>query len=106
MKKDDMKKEDHVKKIFVIDTNVLLYDARAIYNLGKDCEVVIPIAVIEELDRFKKGSDETARNAREVLRMLDDLRRKGNLSKGVSTNDDRQVVRVDLALEKQRRVYK
>jgi len=88
-----------VKKVFILDTNVLLYDARAIFNFAENSEIVIPIAVIEELDRFKKGSDETARNAREVLRILDDLRRKGSLSKGVVTDDGKLIIRIDLCID-------
>lgn len=91
----------NVKKVFILDTNVLLYDARAMFNLGSECEVVIPIPVIEELDRFKKGSDETARNSREVLRILDRLRKKGSLSKGVLSDDEKQIIRIDLCAEKE-----
>jgi PhoH-like ATPase len=71
-----------MKKIFVLDTNVLLHDPRAIFSF-EDNDVVIPIVVIEELDKFKKGVDEIGRNARQVSRILDDLRLKGKLSLGV-----------------------
>jgi PhoH-like ATPase len=71
-----------MKKIFVIDTNVLLHDPRAIFSFEEN-DVIIPIVVIEELDKFKKGIDEIGRNARQVSRILDEFRQKGNLSKGV-----------------------
>ncbi len=71
-----------MKKIFVLDTNVLLHDPRAIFSF-EDNDVVIPIVVIEELDKFKKGVDEIGRNARQVSRILDEHRLKGKLSLGV-----------------------
>ncbi len=72
-----------MKKIFVLDTNVLLHDPHAIFSF-EDNEVIIPIVVIEELDKFKKGIDEIGRNARQVSRFLDELRQKGKLSQGVA----------------------
>lgn len=71
-----------MKKIFVLDTNVLLHDPQAIFAF-EDNDVVIPIVVIEELDKFKKGMDEISRNARQVSRILDGYRQKGKLSQGV-----------------------
>jgi PhoH-like ATPase len=65
----------HVKH-FVLDTNILLHDPRAILQFG-DNEVVIPIFVIEEIDNFKKEASELGRNAREVARQLDQLRADG-----------------------------
>jgi PhoH-like ATPase len=72
-----------MKKIFVIDTNVILHDPTAILRFEEN-EIVLPIAVIEELDRFKKQPEMTGRNAREVARTLDRLRQQGNLTTGVS----------------------
>ncbi len=71
-----------MRKIFVLDTNVLLHDASSIERFA-DNVVVLPMAVIEELDRFKKGNDELGRNARAVIRRLDALRAKGHLGEGV-----------------------
>jgi PhoH-like ATPase len=71
-----------MKKVFVLDTNVLLHDPRAIFSF-EDNDVVIPIVVIEELDKFKKAIDEIGRNARQVSRILDEYRQKGKLSQGV-----------------------
>jgi PhoH-like ATPase len=69
------------KKYFVLDTNVLLHDPGALVAFA-DNEVVLPFKVIEELDRFKKGSDDISRHARQVIRFLDRLRVKGRLAEG------------------------
>jgi PhoH-like ATPase len=63
-------------KHFVLDTNILLHDPRAITQFA-DNEVVIPIFVIEEIDNFKKEASELGRNAREIARLLDGLRAEG-----------------------------
>ena len=68
--------------VFVLDTNVLLYDPRALHHFERH-EVVLPITVIEEIDRFKKDLNDTGRNARTVSRMLDSLRAAGSLQTGV-----------------------
>ncbi|MEL6927813.1 MAG: PhoH family protein [Cyanobacteria bacterium J06600_6] len=75
-----------MKKIFVIDTNVILHDPTALLRF-EDNEIVIPIAVIEELDRFKKQPEMTGRNAREVARTLDKLRTEGDLISGVKLSN-------------------
>jgi PhoH-like ATPase len=69
-------------RTYVLDTNVLLYDPNAI-EVFEDNDLVIPITVIEEVDRFKKDLNETGRNARMVSRRLDELRQLGRLSTGV-----------------------
>ena len=71
-----------MKKTFVLDTNVLLHDPKAIYRFEEN-DVILPIAIIEELDRFKKSLDETGRNARQVSRTLDQLRGRGSLTDGI-----------------------
>ncbi len=70
------------KKTFVLDTNVLLHDPRAMYSF-EDNDVVIPIYVVEEIDGFKKDLSELGRNARQVSRYLDQLREDGSLASGV-----------------------
>jgi len=60
------------KKIFVLDTNVLLHDSASVHQF-KEHDVVIPITVIEELDQFKKGSGSLNFHAREALRTVDSL---------------------------------
>jgi PhoH-like ATPase len=71
-----------MKKTFVIDTNVLLHDPRAMFSF-EDNDVVIPIYVVEEIDSFKKDLSELGRNARQVSRYLDNLRAEGSLKTGV-----------------------
>lgn len=71
-----------MRKTFVLDTNVLLHSADSIESF-KDNIVVLPMVVIEELDKFKKYQDELGRNSRQVIRKLDELRQKGSLSEGV-----------------------
>ncbi|MCX8043157.1 MAG: PhoH family protein [Desulfobacterota bacterium] len=60
------------KKIFVLDTNVILHDSSCIYRF-QEHDVVIPITVLEELDQFKKGSATVNFHAREFVRALDEL---------------------------------
>jgi PhoH-like ATPase len=64
--------ETEQKKIYVLDTNVLIHDPRALSQFDEH-DVVLPIAVLEEMDKVKRGFDEAARNVREVSRQLDDL---------------------------------
>jgi PhoH-like ATPase len=69
-------------KKFILDTNVLLFDPKALLVFD-DNEVIIPIVVLDELDDAKVRPDEVGRNARSIVRMLDELRSKGSLSEGV-----------------------
>ena len=62
-----------VHKVYVLDTNVLLHDPRAIFKFDEH-DVVLPIFVIEEVDRFKREMNELGRNARMLTRFMDDLR--------------------------------
>jgi PhoH-like ATPase len=71
-----------VKKTYILDTNVLLHDPESLFSF-EDNAIVLPLSVIEELDRIKRRSDEVGRNAREVSRKLDELRARGRLSEGV-----------------------
>ena len=70
------------KRTVILDTNVLLHDPESPRRFGSD-QVIIPIQVIEEVDRFKKDPGEKGRNARRVSRLLDSFRAKGNLADGV-----------------------
>ncbi|MBM5788224.1 MAG: PhoH family protein, partial [Cyanobacteria bacterium M_DeepCast_200m_mx_001] len=72
-----------MRKTFVLDTNVLLHDPQALTRF-EDNAVVIPIEVVEEIDRFKRDPSEKGRNARQISRLLDGLREKGNLADGVA----------------------
>lgn len=71
-----------MKKTFVVDTNVILHSHQALFSF-KENDVVVPLGVIEELDRFKGFNDERGREARQASRELDRLREQGTLAKGV-----------------------
>lgn len=73
-------------KNYVLDTNVLLSDTGAIYAFQEN-NVIIPMVVLEELDRHKNRHDEVGRNARQVARELDGLRQQGNICEGITLND-------------------
>ena len=75
------------KKIFVIDTNVLLHDYLCIYNFEEN-DIVIPITVLEELDKFKKGNDLINFHAREFTRELDKLSGDSLFNGGVSLGNN------------------
>lgn len=83
-----------MKKIFVLDTNVLLHDPNAIFAF-EEHEVVIPAVVLEEIDSKKRNPEEIGRNARVVSRLLDGLREKGQLHSGV-TLDQGGTLKVEL----------
>jgi len=72
-----------VKKNYILDTNVLLHDPNSLLSFQEN-NVLVPIEVIEEIDRFKRESTELGQNARSVSRMLDGLRGEGRLSEGVT----------------------
>ena len=72
-----------MRKNYVLDTNVLLHDPRALFQF-KDNNVIIPIYVVEEVDKFKRDLSELGRNARQVSRDLDSFRvESGSLTEGV-----------------------
>ncbi len=73
-------------KHFVLDTNVILHNPNAIF-VFQEHHVVIPFAVIEELDKLKRTNDDIGRNARECIRHLDRLRSRGRLIEGVRWGD-------------------
>lgn len=76
----------NLKKTFVLDTNILLHAPYALYSFD-DNIIVIPEVVLEELDKFKKDNTELGANARHVARLLDGLRERGNLNKGVKLDN-------------------
>lgn len=82
------KKSGSKKKNFVLDTNVILHDYNCIDKF-EDNDIFIPIVVLEELDKFKKGSEQINFNAREFVRRLDALTEKGLSASGVSLGEDR-----------------
>ena len=66
------RKKGKIRKIFVLDTSVILYNHNAIFSFEEN-DIAIPITVMEELDNFKKGNDEKNFEAREFIRILDRL---------------------------------
>ncbi len=74
------------RKVFIIDTNVLLHDYQSIYKFEEN-DVIIPIVVLEELDRFKKGNDQINFHAREFTRELDKISGDNLLSEGIPLGD-------------------
>ncbi len=73
-------------KIYVLDTNVLIHDPEAIFSF-EDNQVIIPIYVIEEIDKLKKEQSNVGTAARRVARNIDKLREKGSISDWVSLNN-------------------
>jgi PhoH-like ATPase len=71
-----------MKKTYILDTNVLLHDPESLFSFEEN-SIVLPLSVIEELDRIKRRGDDIGRNARDASRKLDDLRLLGRLSEGV-----------------------
>ncbi|MCI5820898.1 MAG: PhoH family protein [Elusimicrobia bacterium] len=71
-----------MKKTFILDTNVLLHDVNCLHAF-EDNDIIIPMAVIEELDTFKSEGDTRGKNARMVSRALDEMRSQGRLNEGV-----------------------
>jgi PhoH-like ATPase len=71
-----------MRKAFILDTNVLLFDPQALFKFGSN-DIIIPIVVIEEIDRFKREMSENGRHARLFSRLIDEMRADGELSKGV-----------------------
>ena len=68
-----IKERQVVRKTFIIDTNVLVHDPSSLKKF-KENDIVIPLAVLEELDSLKRHSDEVGKNAREVIRYIDSLK--------------------------------
>src|SRR3954447_17302983 len=94
-------KKQRVKN-YVLDTNVLLHDPNSLLSFENN-NVLIPIEVIEEIDRFKRESTELGQNARTVSRSLDALRGQGSLSEGVTLENGG---RLRIIFEKQNGVAK
>ncbi len=86
------------KKIYVLDTSVILSDAKCFEKFGVG-EIILPMKVLEEVDGHKKRQDSVGINAREAIRFLDSLREKGSLSKGIKLDKTKTLVRVDSSLK-------
>jgi len=83
------------KKIFVLDTNVILHDSSCVYHF-EEHDVVLPITVLEELDRFKKGNESLNYHAREFVRTLDTLSGDKLFDGGVKIGPNRGKVSIKL----------
>jgi PhoH-like ATPase len=81
-------------KIFVIDTNVILHDHQCIYNFQEN-DVVLPITVLEELDKFKRGSDQLNFQAREFVRLLDQLVKDDLFNGGLSLGKGKGKLKIE-----------
>ena len=75
-------------KTYVIDTSVYLTDHTSINNFGRS-DIIVPLKVLEEIDKHKKRQDSVGNNARSIIRSFDSLRENGNLQDGVSLGDKR-----------------
>ena len=71
-----------MKKTYILDTNVFLTSASSVFEF-KNNDIVVPLKVLDEIDKHKKRQDGVGLNARSIIRILDDLRSRGNLHKGV-----------------------
>ncbi len=81
------------KKTYVLDTSVYLTDSNCVNSFGNN-DIVIPLKVLEEIDKHKKRQDSVGSQARSIIRKLDSLRDKGSLSKGVRIDKGMGIVRV------------
>ena len=93
-----------VKKNFVLDTNVILHDYKCIENFQEN-DIYLPIVVLEELDKFKKGSDQINYNAREFVRKLDTLTSNDLFLKGASLGPGKGVLHVVTGDKYQEKIY-
>ena len=81
------------KKTYVLDTSVYLTDANCLTSFFNN-DIVIPLKVLEEIDKHKKRQDSVGSQARSIIRNLDKLRSKGSLSKGVRIDKGLGIIRV------------
>ena len=81
------------KKIYVLDTSVCLTDADCILSYSYN-DIVLPLKVLEEIDKHKKRQDGAGAHARKIIRSLDELRKKGDLQKGVRIAKGKGLLRV------------
>ena len=80
-------------QIYIIDTSVCLTDSSCIYHYGK-ADIVIPMKVLEEIDKHKKRQDSVGSNARSIIREFDLLRERGSLQNGVSLGEGKGTLTV------------
>jgi len=83
----------NLAKLFVLDTNVILHDSSCITHFEEN-DIAIPITVLEELDNFKRGNEQIHFNARDFLRILDELTGDQLFDDGVSIGKSKGKIRV------------
>ncbi len=98
MSKQNFINDALLTKVFVLDTNVILHDPNCIYKFDEN-DVIIPIQVIEELDKFKSGLDTNNYNAREFLRLLDEISKDEGFNGGISLGTGKGTIRVQMAFK-------
>jgi len=76
-----------MRKTYILDTSALVYDP-CTFKQFPDSDVVIPIAVLNELDKLKKQSSEAGKNARVAIRLIDEVSNQGDISTGILIEDD------------------
>ena len=81
------------KKFYVIDTSVFLSDADCLFKFQNN-DIIIPIKVLEEIDKHKKRQDSVGFNARMIIKHLDNLREKGSLHSGVRIDKGKGILKV------------
>ena len=81
------------KKTYVLDTNVYLTDANSISSFGNN-DILVPLKVLDEIDKHKKRQDSVGIQARSTIRALDQIRNKGNLYKGVRIEKGKGLIKV------------
>ena len=81
------------KKNYVLDTSVYLTDAGSLYKFDNH-DIFVPLKVLEEVDGHKKRQDSVGANARQFIKILDELRAKGNLEKGVRIDKGMGILKV------------
>ena len=84
------------KKTYILDTNVYLADPSAFKKFGRN-DVVIPLKVLEEIDKHKKRQDGVGANARHTIRLLDEYRGKGSIEKGVRIEKGKGLLRARIS---------
>ncbi len=90
--------KNKLPKIFVLDTNVILHDFRAIQNFQEN-DIIIPIAVIEELDKFKKGNETINYNAREFIREMDIITDNQLFGNGIAIAKGKGLIKIEMGHE-------
>ncbi len=88
----------HIKKIFIIDTNVILHDSSCIHCFDEH-DIIIPIPVLEELDQFKKGNQIINDNARQFVRDLDKISADKLFNGGITLGDGKGKIALRLDMD-------